>query len=554
MESRMINKSTRQTISLFRGHKIGTSMERRTFASQQVFGTFCRYKARSLHDYSILKRHKSSRTRIDQRYSKSRVSKFALESSSSSKAGVIHKEVEHLPSDVRLKNHVENAVNYFLPKGFPNSVGDGYQNYIKMQAVAMLFSTTGGVLSMQSMLYAIGVGSGSVPLAATLNWIIKDGLGQLGGVIFASVVSNRFDADPKRWRMVASGSMDVASFIELLTPVFPHLFLPLASVANVGKNISFLAASASRAAAHRAFATHENLADITAKAGSQSILCSMLGTGLGISVATAIGSISGGDSSMTYSLTLAAFGLCSAVNLSATYSSLTHVTLTTLNPGRLDFVFGEYLRTGKLMLPREFASREEYLGVPSMGKLVDVEIGPDVSDAAACANHLESALTDFAEEHFVIVAQRHQQVKDNEPVARVNILFKDNAEDADLVEGLCHAFLARRALRKAGFSRPASLGLPLVEDASAVKGVDQWQDMALPKPSPSELSSIKNFMIGLGLKSEGNEVSEVNERKDSTAVIKAPSSERRNNYSSWHVEGLLLERRYARISVLPVSE
>lgn len=54
-------------------------------------------------------------------------------------------------------------------------MGGGYDKYIKMQAVALLFSTTGGVLSMQSMLYAIGVGSGSVPLAATLNWIIKDG-------------------------------------------------------------------------------------------------------------------------------------------------------------------------------------------------------------------------------------------------------------------------------------------------------------------------------------------------------------------------------------------
>jgi hypothetical protein len=37
-------------------------------------------------------------------------------------------------------------------------------------------------------------------------------------------------------------SCATASFIELLTPLFPGYFLPLASVANVGKNISFLAA------------------------------------------------------------------------------------------------------------------------------------------------------------------------------------------------------------------------------------------------------------------------------------------------------------------------
>ena len=89
---------------------------------------------------------------------------------------------------------------------------------------------------------------------------------------------------------------------------------------------------------------------------------------------------------------------------------------------------------------------------------------------------------------------------------------------------------------------------PVLSTLCAAKRVDQWQDMVLPKPSASELSSMENFMIGLGLKSKDHK------SKDSTAVRKAPSSRERNEYSSWHVEGLLLERRYARISVIPVSE
>lgn len=52
---------------------------------------------------------------------------------------------------------------------------------------------------MQSLLYArfsflliqffrtaAGIGAGSAPLAAGLNWVIKDGLGQFGGVVFAT--------------------------------------------------------------------------------------------------------------------------------------------------------------------------------------------------------------------------------------------------------------------------------------------------------------------------------------------------------------------------------
>ena len=56
---------------------------------------------------------------------------------------------------------------------------------------------------MQALLMAIGVGAGSVPLAATLNWIIKDGLGQLGGVLYAGIMNDRFDSDPKRYRFLS---------------------------------------------------------------------------------------------------------------------------------------------------------------------------------------------------------------------------------------------------------------------------------------------------------------------------------------------------------------
>jgi len=32
---------------------------------------------------------------------------------------------------------------------------------------------------MQSLLYAVGLGAGSIPMAAALNWVLKDGLGQV---------------------------------------------------------------------------------------------------------------------------------------------------------------------------------------------------------------------------------------------------------------------------------------------------------------------------------------------------------------------------------------
>ena len=181
---------------------------------------------------------------------------------------------------LNLTAFIQNSLLTFLPKGYPNSVRDGYLRYAAGTGLGTMLSSAGGVLSLQSLLVAIGMGAGSIPLAATLNWIIKDGLGQLGGVLFASAVNNKFDAEPKRWRFIASVSLEFSSFLELLTPLAPHYFLPIAAVANIGKNISCLAASASRAAIHHSFAVSENLADVTAKAGSQTILCSTIGTGV----------------------------------------------------------------------------------------------------------------------------------------------------------------------------------------------------------------------------------------------------------------------------------
>ena len=98
-----------------------------------------------------------------------------------------------------------------------------------------------------------------MPIAAALNWILKDGLGQLGGVVCAAFINNRFDADPKFWRFVASLAEDAACTLEVLTPLLPGAFLPLAALANVGKNISFLATSATRAQMNQWYVHHHHI-------------------------------------------------------------------------------------------------------------------------------------------------------------------------------------------------------------------------------------------------------------------------------------------------------
>lgn len=335
-------------------------------------------------------------------------------------------------TDMRAKS----LVNYLLPKGYPHSVRNGYSQFAIGQMVSNGLSTAAGVLSMQALLYALGIGvgaagMGSAPLAATLNWVIKDGLGQLGGVIFASLVNNRFDADPKRWRLIATVSMDAASFLEMLTPLMPGYFLAVASVANVGKNISFLAASASRAAIHRSFTLQENLADVTAKTGSQFIVSSLLGTSLGVSLSSLVAWSVDGGAAAQYHTTLGLYGALSSVSIAVTYWSLRHVTITSLSPARLDYILHHYLypllypdsgannpanntsaasgrrnqhtaefwQAREIVTPETLRNREHHLGAPILHDqqqrevhLPPLHVGCDLHEVVTSAEELEVSL------------------------------------------------------------------------------------------------------------------------------------------------------------------
>ena len=174
-------------------------------------------------------------------------------------------------------------------------------------------------------------------MAAALQWVVKDGLGQLGGVLFAANVNTRFDSDPRRWRLLSSVALDAACLLELLSPAAPALFIPLAATTNGGKNVSWLAANASRAAIHHSFAKSPNLADITVKTGSQSIGASLAGTSLGIGLASQLGPEWG------MPVVLCFAGL-SSVHLGFMWWSLTHVKhVDTLNSQRLALLAQAFL-------------------------------------------------------------------------------------------------------------------------------------------------------------------------------------------------------------------
>lgn len=214
-------------------------------------------------------------------------------SSSTSSFATSLSSLDNLYKDGDLTVQSLPIVHHFLPARYPYSVCSSYGRYASFVFMGSVAGSSAGVLSTTALLKAVGVGTHSAaPMAGALNWVIKDGIGQLGGVIFASQLGKggmdfeywkgKFglsysshnkakkkgnfqsfgtaDNNPKKWRMVAVWALDLSTLLEVCTPMITHMmgkewFLPCASIANVGKNIGSQAASASRAAIHQSLST-----------------------------------------------------------------------------------------------------------------------------------------------------------------------------------------------------------------------------------------------------------------------------------------------------------
>ena len=150
-----------------------------------------------------------------------------------------------------------------------------------------------------------------------------------GGV--ERLVIQHFERLPRPAILLADGmqnslaaALEISTWLEVLTPLFPRYFLFFATLANVGKNISWLAGSATRAGIRYGFVNAHNMGDLTAKEGSQTVAITVFGTFLGILLSNWIGS-----GHMEY---VVMSSLCiSSISLFCIYRSLHCVSLPTIN-------------------------------------------------------------------------------------------------------------------------------------------------------------------------------------------------------------------------------
>ncbi|KAF6736713.1 RUS1 family protein C16orf58-like [Oryzias melastigma] len=239
----------------------------------------------------------------------------------------------------------------FLPQGYPESVSEDYLQYQFWDTLQAFASTLSWTLVTQASLKGVGVGNQDATVAAaTVTWILRDGTGMLGRILFAWQKGSKLDSEAKKWRLFADVLNDTAMFIEILAPFFPSFFTLIVCTAGVFKSIVGVAGGATRAALTVHQARRDNMADISAKDGSQETLVNLAGLVVSLILIPLI--------TDNFLLSLGLFFLFTILHLFANYKAVRSVVMETFNQARLSIVLQQYLKEKRILSPAEANQRE----------------------------------------------------------------------------------------------------------------------------------------------------------------------------------------------------
>ena len=128
----------------------------------------------------------------------------------------------------------------FLPVGYPGSVQPEYLRFQAYDTVQAACSYLRNILTTSAILRGAGVGEGAAsPMAAAVAWVLRDGFGLTGSLLFSWGVGAGFDANVKEWRLFADVINDVGLTLDMLAPLTgsPSAFAATAALGALCKSI-----------------------------------------------------------------------------------------------------------------------------------------------------------------------------------------------------------------------------------------------------------------------------------------------------------------------------
>ncbi|KAK6159689.1 hypothetical protein DH2020_003070 [Rehmannia glutinosa] len=308
--------------------------------------------------------------------------------------------------------------SYVVPEGFPDSVTPSYVPYMTWRALKHFFGGAMGVFTTQSLLGSLGVSRNAASGAVAINWILKDGAGRVGKMLFARQ-GKKFDYDLKQLRFAGDLLMELGAGVELATAAVPHLFLPLACAANVAKNVAAVTSTSTRTPIYKAFAKGENIGDVTAKGECVGNIADLLGTGLSIMIAKRNPSL------------FTTFALLSCGYVMSSYQEVKSVVLHTLNRARFTVAVESFLST-------DVALNGTWKG----------RIGPRFKDAFQDPTSYLTLEPIFEKERYLVTY--------NPSKGQIYALFKDQAKSDDILKAAFHAHVLLHIICSSNRSQTSS--------------------------------------------------------------------------------------------------
>ncbi|XP_037491179.1 protein root UVB sensitive 6 isoform X2 [Jatropha curcas] len=271
--------------------------------------------------------------------------------------------------------------SYVVPEGFPDSVIPSYVPYMTWRALKHFFGGAMGVFTTKALLSSVGVSkSKAIPGAVAINWILKDGAGRVGKMLFARQ-GKKFDYDLKQ-------------------------------------NVAAVTSTSTRTPIYKAFAKGENIGDVTAKGECVGNLADLLGTGLSIMIAKRNPSL----------FTTFAFLSCGYVLSS--YQEVKSVVLHTLNRARFSVAVDSFLKTGRVPSLQEGNMKEDIFSFPWL-KDRPIVLGPRFKEAFQDPSAYLAIQPLFEKERYIVTYNPSRDT--------IYALLKDQAKADDILKAAFHA-------------------------------------------------------------------------------------------------------------------
>jgi len=357
----------------------------------------------------------------------------------------------------RLKLFIYEA---FFPEGYPASVSDDYLEYQTWDTIQAFASSISGSLATKAVLEGVGVGDGNATtLAATITWLLRQGAGMVGQILFTWIQGSDLDHNCKRWRLFADILNDSAMCLELSGPLWPPFITQIIlCFASVGRSLVGVAGGATRTAITQHQAKSGNISDVAAKDGSQETLVNLVALIVNLIILPHV--------SENLALTWILFLGLTILHLYANFKAVSSLCFETLNKDRLLLAVQSYeLNQAKRVECPKFINQKENvfiglglserdlfqsLGIPETNVHINLGVSLETvmntnSDRLSMDINLVKKVHDDLSENKFAVLPPHNSRKHKE----YNIILGKGFEGKDLL----HAYFV--AYRMA--SKPLSL-------------------------------------------------------------------------------------------------